>query len=191
MTTRIALETALVYQPATGVIESVVKGGAKNHAAVLELFGKHLVGQEIKPEEIEKKRYKLNELRDGMLEPFEDWSSHGIEKIRLRRARFSPKSTTGVAFQIEASPDKDQDDAIKLGLDTLKIHHSFETEYNLDGGSVVVFMSTEPGQKNKSFSFSLYSTGSSTIKNLSSTNQTIALTVLRALNVIDGDEVQA
>ena len=191
MTTRIALETALVYQPATGVIESVVKGGAKNHAAVLELFGKHLVGQEIKPEEIEKKRYKLNELRDGMLEPFEDWSSHGIEKIRLRRARFSPKSTTGVAFQIEASPDKDQDDAIKLGLDTLKIHHSFETEYNLDGGSVVVIMKAEQGQKSKSFSFSLYSTGSSTIKNLSSTNQTIALTVLRALNVIDGDEGQA
>ncbi|PRY99316.1 hypothetical protein BCM14_0760 [Jezberella montanilacus] len=130
-----------------------MKGGAKNHAAVLELFGKHLVGQEIKPEEIEKKRYKLNELRDGMLEPFEDWSSHGIEKIRLRRARFSPKSTTGVAFQIEASPDKDQDDAIKLGLDTLKIHHSFETEYNLDGGSVVVIMETEQGQKSKSFSF--------------------------------------
>lgn len=191
MTTRIALETALVYQPATGMIESVVKGGAKNHAAVLELFGKHLVGQDIKPEEIEKKRYKLNELRDGMLEPFEDWSTHGIEKVRLRRARFSPKGSTGISFQIEASPDKDKDDAVKLALDTLKIHHSFEAEYNLDGASVVVFMSAEPGQKNKSFSFSLYSSGSSTIKNLSSKNQTIALTVLRALNVIDIDETKA
>lgn len=191
MTTRIALETALVYQPATGVIESVVKGGAKNHTAVLELFGKHLVGKEIKPEEIEKKKYKLNELRDGMLEPFEDWSAHGIEKIRLRRARFSPKGSTGISFNIEASPEKDKDDAIKLGLDTLKIQHSFEAEYNMDGASVVVFLSTESGQRNKTFSFSLYSTGSSTIKNLSSKNQAIALTVLRALNVIDSDEGQA
>ena len=45
VTTRIALETAVVYQPASGIIESVVLGGAKNHHAVLQLFGKYVAQQ--------------------------------------------------------------------------------------------------------------------------------------------------
>lgn len=42
--TRVALETALVYHPQSGVVETVVKGGARNHAAVLTLFSKHAPG---------------------------------------------------------------------------------------------------------------------------------------------------
>ena len=189
--TRIALETALVYQPSTGYIETVVKGGAKNHVAVLELFGKHVVDQTIKPEEIEKKRYKLNVLRDGMLEPVEDWSAHGIEKVRLRRARFTPMGHTGHSVQVEASPAKDQQDAIALALDKLKVHHSFEAEYNLDGASVIVYTLPTETRKAGHFSFNVHATGSSTIKNLAEKNQPIALTVLRALNVIETDEAGA
>jgi len=50
LTTRIALESAIAYHPATGIVETIVKGGAKNHKAVLQLFGTHVVGQEITPE---------------------------------------------------------------------------------------------------------------------------------------------
>jgi hypothetical protein len=42
--------------------------------------------------------------------------------------------------------------------------------------------------KTQHFSFNLYASGSSTIKNLSAHNQDIANAVLRALNVIDSDE---
>jgi hypothetical protein len=187
VTTRIALETAVVYQPATGVIESVVKGGSKNHQTVLQLFGKHVVGREIQPEEIEKTRFKLNELRDG-LETFEDLSHLGVEKIRLRRAQFRPRGSTGIAIRIEASAEQDQDDAIELARNTLQIRHSFETEYNLDGASVLVYLAPMNGQKPKRFSFDVYSTGSSTIKNLSEKNQPIANAVLQSLNVIESEE---
>ena len=187
--TRIALETALVYQPSTGFIETVVKGGAKNHTAVLELFGKHVVEQEIKPEEIERTKYKLNALRDGMLEPFEDWSKYGVEQIRLRRARFMPMGQTGTSFQVEASPAKDQQDAIQLALARLKVHHSFESEYNMIGASIIVYKLASEDEKVKHFSFDLNANGSSTIKNLSEKNQAIALAVLRSLNVIEPEEV--
>lgn len=190
VTTRIALETAVVYQPTTGVIESVVKGGAKNHQTVLQLFGKHVVGRELQPEEIEKTRFKLNELREG-LETFDDLSPLGVEKIRLRRAQFRPRGSTGIAIRIEASADQDQDDAIELARKTLKIQHSFETEYNLDGASVIVYLAPVDGQKPKRFSFDLYSTGSSTIKNLSEKNQPIANAVLQSLNVIEDEEAAA
>ncbi len=190
ITTRIALETAVVYQPTTGVIESVVKGGAKNHQTVLQLFGKHVVGQEIRPEEIENKRFKLNELRDG-LETFEDLSHLGVEKVRLRRAQFKLRESTGISIRIEASAEKDHDDAIELARKTLKVRHTFETEYNLDGASVLVYMSPVDGQKAKHFSFDVYSTGSSTIKNLLQKNQPIANAVLQSLNVIDAEEAGA
>ncbi len=188
LTTRIALESAIAYNPATGMVETIVKGGAKNHKAVLQLFGKHVVKQEIIPEEIEMKRYKLNALRDGLMEPFEDWSTYGVDAVRLRRAQFSPTGNTGISFQIEASPDKDQDDAIQTALEFLKFEHSFEDEYNMDGASVIVYTGTSAKGKTQHFSFDLYSSGSSTIKNLSARNQIIANDVLRALNVIDADE---
>ncbi len=188
LTTRIALESAIAYHPASGMVETIVKGGAKNHKAVLQLFGTHVVGQEITPEEIEMKRYKLNALRDGLMEPFEDWSTYGVDAVRLRRALFSPTGNTGISFQIEASPDKDQDDAIQTALEFLKFEHSFEDEYNMDGASVIVYTGTSAKGKTQHFSFDLYSSGSSTIKNLSARNQIIATNVLHALNVIDADE---
>jgi hypothetical protein len=188
LTTRIALESAITYHPATGMVETIVKGGAKNHTAVLQLFGKHVVGQEITPEEIEKKRYRLNALRDGLMEPFEDWSTHGVEMVRLRRAHFSPAGNTAIGFQVEASPDQGHDDAIRIALDSLNVEHSFEAEYNMDGASVIVYTGKSAKGKTQHFSFNLYASGSSTIKNLSARNQVIANAVLRALNVIDSDE---
>lgn len=187
ITTRIALETALVYHPHSGIVETVAKGGAKNHIAVLELFGKHITGSRITPEEIEKKRYQLNTLRDGMMEPFEDWSVYGIETVRLRRARFTPVGSSGINFQIEASADKDQDDAIRIARQSLKIEYAFEAEYNMEGASIIVYLAATAENKSQHFSFDLYSSGSSTIKNLSTRNQPIAHAVLRALNIIEAE----
>lgn len=191
ITARIALETALVYHPDSGIIETVVKGGGANHAAVLKLFGEHIVGAVLTPEAIEKAKFKLNALRDGMLEPFDDWSVYGVEQVRLRRARFSPTGVTAVFFEIEASPTKEQDDAIKIALNTLKITNSFEMEYNMIGASIIVYPLVSTDQKSTHFSFDVFSSGSSTIKNLSVYNQQIANNVLQALDVIPAAEIPA
>lgn len=191
ITTRIALETALAYHPDSGFVETIVKGGATNHTAILQLFGKHVVEREIAPEAIEKARFKLNALRDGMLEPFDDWSVHGVEKVRLRRARFSPNGSSGISLEVGAPADKEQDDAIQLALDNLKIQHSFEAEYNLIRACIIVYPLTSSERKSTHFSFDVSSTGSSTIRNLSVQNQHIAHIVLQALNVIDPEEIPA
>jgi hypothetical protein len=185
VTTRIALETALVYHPTQGIVESIVKGGAKNHAAVLQLFGEHVLGQKIEPEEIEKKSFRLNALRDGMLDPVVDWSAYGVEKVRLRRARFSPIGRAGVAAQIDAPADMDKPDATQEALGMLKVSSQFEAEYNLDSATLIVYMKPDAKGKHAHFSFGVQSFGSSTIKNLSVRNQAIAQTVLKALEVIE------
>lgn len=189
ITTRIALETALVYQPETGFVETVVKGGSQFHTAVLSLFGQYVVEQSIAPEEIERKRFNLNALRDGLLEPFEDWSKHGVEKVRLRRARFTPRPQVGTSVQVEASTDKDKEDAIHVALSRLAYENAFDTEYDVDGASIIVYTMGSDERNAGHFSFDVYSTGSSTIKNLSEHNQPIANAVLRALDVIEADSV--
>lgn len=187
ITTRIALETALVYHPATGMVETLVKGGARNHAAVLVLFGQHVVQQAITPERIEPQRYRLNALRDG-LEPFEDWSVYGVETVRLRRARLTPASRTGIRFSVEASPDKRQDDAIRVARDGLKVQHLFETEYHLEAATVIVYTRATGNARAGHFSFDIRASGASTIKNLPPRHQALAHKVLQTLLVIDTEE---
>lgn len=185
ITPRIALEAALLYEPQSGLVETIVKGGSKNHQAVLQLFGKHLVGREIKPQAIEPKRYRLNALRDG-LDPFEDWGRYGIRKVRLRRAQFTPVNGSGQHIHLEASPAESEPDALALARAHLKTSHAFEAEYMLDGATLIVYPSEKTPRGH--FSFDVYSSGSSTIKNLPAKHQPMAQAVLRALNVIDGDE---
>lgn len=188
VTTRIALETALVYHPTQGIVESIVKGGAKNHAAVLQLFGEHVLGQKIEPEEIEKKSFRLNALRDGMLEPVVDWSTLGVEKVRLRRARFTPIGRAGVAVQVEATPEMDKPDAIQEALALLKVSSYFDAEYAMASATLIVYMKPDAKGKHAHFSFGVQSSGSSTIKNLSERNQAIAQSVLKALDVIEVED---
>ena len=135
--------------------------------------------------DIEPKRYRLNALRDG-LEPFENWSSIGVQKARLRRATFARKGSNGITFSIEGPEAKDQPDAIAIAREGLKVTHSFEAEYDLEGATVLVY--TDGKGKRAHFSFNVYASGSSTIKNLSVKNQPLALAVLKALNVIDAEE---
>ncbi|MFM6991144.1 MAG: glycine hydroxymethyltransferase [Rhodoferax sp.] len=185
LSTRIALETALVYHPSNGIVESVVKGGAKNHTAVLELFGKHIVGEEITPEVVEKKEFRLNALRDEMLEPVLDWSKHGVHKVRLRRAKFTPVGRAGVSFQIDVPPDIDTPDAMEEAKANLRVRHYFDAEYAMQSATLIVYMKTREDCKAEHFSFGIQRLGASTIKNLSERNQTIAYEVLKALDIID------
>ena len=188
ITTRIALETALVYYPGTGIIETIVKGGGKVHTAVLALFGEHVVQQVITPEEIEKPPLKLNALRDSVFEPTPDWSSLNVQGVRVRRARFSPSDKLAVSLNIEASADQHDEDAVVVARQRLRFKQSFEVEYTLDRATVTVYRTPHDKGTVHHFSFDLSASGASTITNLSIQNQPIAQAVLVTLGVIDADD---
>jgi hypothetical protein len=183
--TRVALETALVYHPKSGVVETVVKGGAKNHAAVLTLFAKHLAKTELKPEVITPSRFKLSVLNDGLLAPKEDWSLQGIEKVRLRRAKFTPADQRTSAIQIEASPEPNRDDAICVAREKLKVAYSFDSEFEMDRATLMVYTRDQQSRREGHFSFDIYASGSTTIKNLSHRNQELAQCVMRGLGIVE------
>ena len=95
-------------------------------------------------------------------------------------------NSSGQHIHFEASEAESEPDALALARARLKVSHAFEAEYNLDGATLMVYP-TEKIRRGH-FSFNVFSSGSSTIKNLPAKHQPMAQAVLRALNVIDGDE---
>ena len=186
-TSKTVMETALVYQASTGNVETVVKGGAKNHIAVLSLFGDHVVNQLIDPQQIKKAEYRLNELLDGTMRPYEDLSKYGVVNVRLRRACFVPVSDSSVSIQIDASPQAQKPDAIKLALAALKVNQSLSSEYEMSAATLLVYTKESGKGRAGQFSFDVLSSGSSTIKNLPDRNQIVAMAVLRSLNIVGND----
>ena len=183
--TRVALENALVYHPKSGVVETVVKGGKDNHKKVIALFGKHLVKTELDPQPITPSRFRLGALSDGLLAPKEDWSTQGIQKVRLRRAKFTPADQRSSAIQIEASPEANREDAICVARDKLKVAHSFDSEFEMDRATLMVYTRDQVSSREGHFSFDVYASGSTTIKNLSHRNQQLAQCVMRSLGIVE------
>lgn len=188
LTTRIAMETALVYYPDSGIVETIAKGGAKIHTALLGLFGTHLVHQNITLEAIEKPPFRLNALRDSVLEPAPDWSALNVQDVRIRRARFLPTDQLAVAFNIEASAVQKDEDALALARRRLRFNQSFEVEYGLERATVTVYRTPNVKGTVHQFSFDVSASGTSTINHLSLQNQPVAHAVLVMLGVIDADE---
>jgi hypothetical protein len=177
--TRLTLDTAILYDPLTGLVETVVRGGAANHKKVLALFGDMILKEKFDPEEITAERYDLAALQNG-IDPFVPLHTLGIDKVRLRRARFEPKTTPGTSYLVEASAEMGDPDAIDLAKSGLRIHNSLETDYSLVATTLLVYRSSPE----RNFSFDCTCWGSSTIKNLASTkSQKLANALLEALQV--------
>ena len=185
---RITLETALLYHPGSGIAETVVHGGIKNHEKVLALFGSYIVEELINPIRITKSRFPLNVLRDGNLKPREDWSVHGIQQVRIRRVKCRPIKATGIFYEVEAPPVQGHKDALTLARENIRAHRSFDQEYDLVGATLLVYLQKNSDQNAGHFSFDIKASGSSTINNLSLQNQRLAKIVLQALGIIEPEQ---
>jgi hypothetical protein len=184
---RLALESALLYHPTTGEVETIVKGGAKNHAALLSLFAEHLVGQKLEPQQLHAAPLRLDTLLSGT-EPVEDWSHRGVRSVRLRRARLISRGSADVSFSVEASNDPAAPDALAVARTGLRGGAHLEQAYHLDAATIVVYLNEYVGQRAAQFSFQVRACGRSTIKHLPLRHQTTASHVLRALQLIEYGE---
>lgn len=177
--TRLTIDTAILYDPTTGLVETVVRGGGANHKKVLTLFGDMILKEKIEPEEITAERYDLTSIQNG-IDPFIPLKTLGIDKVRIRRARFEPKGSPGISYQVEASPEFEAPDAIDIAKKGLQIKQSLEADYNLVSSTLCVYR-TSP---DRDFSFDCTCWGSSTIKNLAATkSQKLAIALLEVLQV--------
>lgn len=95
-----AKEVALVYTPATGIADTVARGGPEYHDELVVAFAKHLLGVTIKPDTVKPQIYKLLALKKGVAVP--NQAKYGIDSIRLKSLTFVPLDGAGGYLSIEA-----------------------------------------------------------------------------------------
>ncbi|WP_157314536.1 hypothetical protein [Chitinibacter sp. GC72] len=179
---RPAIETGILYDPQTGLVESIVKGGIKAHAQVQGIFGEHILKQDIQPEAVQKSRLFLNQLLRGV--DLFDPAGMGIEFARLRRARYQHKQVAGMAICIDAPSPADQPDAASLAQAHLKTQQDLAEEYDLSAVTITIGRK-QPGKDTvKTFSFDCNVGGSTSIKNLSAENAKLANELLQECGVL-------
>ena len=103
----------------------------------------------------------------------------------MRRAKFTPADQRSSAIQIEASPEANREDAICVARDKLKVAHSFDSEFEMDRATLMVYTRDQESSREGHFSFDVYASGSTTIKNLSHRNQQLAQCVMRSLGIVE------
>lgn len=177
---RPALETALVYYPKTGRVETVVRGGREKHKVVLKLFTDRVMKRPVDPEEIQREPFSLHTITHGI--STNHAAQAGLEFAKLRRAKYALSAMSGITFLIEASPHQQAPDAASLARDNLKIRKGFDSDFDLIWATILAFKRESDGGGH--FSFDCSSAGGSTIKNLSLQNQRLANKLLVACGVV-------
>jgi hypothetical protein len=102
---RPAMELALVYDAARGIVETAVRGGKKYHDMLLAAFVEHLLKVEVTTEPLLPQTFDLARLRRGVA--VKDAARYGIERVRLKRLVFGSIEDVGATLVIEspARPD--------------------------------------------------------------------------------------
>ncbi len=72
-----------------------------------------------------------------------------------------------------------------MARDKLKVTHSFDTEFEMDQATLMVYTRDQQSRREGHFSFDVYASGSTTIKNLSPRNQLLAQCVMRGLGIVE------
>lgn len=98
-TYRPAVEVAWTYEPETGELEVLARGGRPVRAELARQFVTHLLGSDGNPETIALKRYELDSLRRPRSFPT-DPEDH-IAKVRIRRLRLRPFGPAAGALTLE------------------------------------------------------------------------------------------
>lgn len=194
-TTRPACSLALVYYPIAGLVDSIGKGGARVHIALVTLFAKHLLKRDVKPEEVKQPMFHLNRLRHG-LEFFDDGeidlAAHGVDCIRLRQVRLRSTVPPQCDFWVEVPPDQNQACAFTASNSHLHDRDLFQGPFNLVEVVIsVYFTPSEPGKTGHVLNIELKQSGVSNLRDMSEGDAKFADALLRAWQVTEPSEIEA
>jgi hypothetical protein len=78
-----------------------------------------------------------------------------------------------------------------VARDKLKVAHSFDSEFEMDRATLMVYTRDKNSSREGHFSFDVYASGSTTIKNLSHRNQQLAQCVMRSLGIVESSVAAA
>jgi len=193
-TTRPATNLALVYFPASGIVDTVGRGGAKVHQPLVTLFARHLLKQEVKPEAVKQPMFYLNRLRHGLDLPEDsdiDLAAHGIDRIRLRRARLRSTRAPICDFWVGVPADQAEHCVLAASSAHLKDHDLFRGPFNIVEALIsIYFAPAEVGKRGRVLNIDLKQSGISNLQDMAEEDAKLAERLLRAWRVSEPTEVE-
>jgi hypothetical protein len=193
-TTRPATGLALVYYPASGIVDTVGPGGAKVHQPLITLFARHLLQRNVKPEAVRQPLFDLNRLRYGLNLPEDadfDLAAHGVERIRLRRARLRSTRAPLCDFWVGVPADPSAPCALSASRSQLGDHDLFRGPYNLVEALISVsFTPSAAGKRGRVLNIDLNQAGISNLRDLDEADARLAQRLLRAWGVCEPTAVE-
>lgn len=193
-TTRPVAHLALVYYSDSGLVDSVGRGGAKVHRALVTLFARHLLGQEVRPEAVKQPMFFLNRLRYGLDLPEDsdiDPAALGIEHIRLRRARLRSTRAPIGDFWVGASTEPTEPCALGMSRAHLRDRDLFRGPFNLVEALVTVyFRAPGAGKRGRVLNIELKQSGISNLQDMEEGDAKLAERLLRAWRVCQPTAVE-
>jgi hypothetical protein len=99
-----AIEAAIVYEPATGMTSTVVKGGKDAHEALREAFARKLLKVDPQFDEVERRSFSLDTLR--FRRPLVADEQSGLKGVRVRKLKLAPPSYDSGTLTIEAPSNR-------------------------------------------------------------------------------------
>lgn len=194
-TTRPAGNLALVYYPISGIVDSVGRGGARIHVALVTLFAKHLLNRDVKPEAVKQPMFHLNRLRYGLAfvdGDAIDLAAHGVDRIRLRQVRVRATIPPHCDFWVETPADPNEACALMASNAHLHDRDLFRGPFNLVEVVIsVYFVPSEPGKTGHVLNIVLKQSGVSNLRDMSESDAQLADALLRAWQVTEPSEFEA
>src|SRR5690606_29629666 len=183
-TTRPATNLALVYFPASGIVDTVGRGGAKVHQPLVTLFARHLLKQEVKPEAVKQPMFYLNRLRHGYGLPEDNYLSraaHGIDRIGLRRAGLRSTKAPVCDFWVGVPADHSEPCALTASSAHLKNHDLFRGPFNIVEALIsIYFAPADVGKRGRVLNIDLKQSGISSLQDMGEEDAKLAESLLRA-----------
>ena len=193
-TTRPATNLALVYYPASGIVDTVGRGGARVHQPLVTLFARHLLKQEVEPQAVKQPLFHLNRLRHGLALPEDsdlDLAACGVERIRLRRVRLRSTQAPVCDFWLSVPADATDSCALSASRAQLEDHDLFRGPYNLIEALIsVAFLPAVAGARGRVLNIDLKQSGISNLRELDEEDARFAERLLRAWRVSEPTAVE-
>lgn len=193
-TTRPIALLALVYYPAAGLVDTVGQGGAKVHLPLVNLFARHLLHREVKPEAVKQPLFHLNRLREGLALPDDsgiDLSALGIVGIHFRQARLRSQKAPWIEYWAVVPANSPEPSVLAASHAHLKERDLFRGAFNIIEALIsVLFLPGSGGKKRTVLNLDLKQSGLSNLSDLDEDDAHLAERLLKAWGITEPTDLE-
>jgi hypothetical protein len=168
-----AKEAAIVYEPETGSVSTVVKGGKPAHEVLREAFARHLLKVDPKFDLIVQRPFKLDEL--AKVPALAPEPEYGVTSVRVRKLGLSPRRYDGALLTLQAPAGDNSVSVFDLADQWLSGRSPACGKFSVVHATIALHCPPSPDRKRpKTINIELTKPNTSNLKDLTEADRIIA-----------------